>query len=329
YTDEEMYALSYNGLENAYAGLPTCCAPSPEALTYWQGANPSYQAFANGGKGASVDSNVGTTDDPGDLYNFIKAVQAYTGSSKVDIVAHSLGGPIVRKTLSAFPDLRNDVLAAVIIAGATHGTSVCRDIEVTYYGCEEISPLEDLPNAQTLTTQGDPNQSNGRLYNLNHGCAWSQTDTIACAGTEAEAPGPTKWEAVYNGTDNADPFFVQVPGVFDDRQSPRLDTAINVTCPGTYHNDLRVRPDIVDTYLQFLLSYGEAPGMRTDKRPYAGPAATVACGVDTSGFLPADVPEVTAAALLPLGGTLAGGVVLWTRRRRTRAKRPRNEGTLD
>ena len=31
YTDQELYALSYNGLENGYAGLPTCCSPAPES----------------------------------------------------------------------------------------------------------------------------------------------------------------------------------------------------------------------------------------------------------------------------------------------------------
>jgi hypothetical protein len=84
FSDQEMYALSYNGLGNAYAGMPTRSQPAAESMSYWQGTNPPLQAFANGGKGASDDPNVP------DLYNFVRAVQDYTGSRRVDIVAHLL-----------------------------------------------------------------------------------------------------------------------------------------------------------------------------------------------------------------------------------------------
>ena len=86
---------------------------------------------------------------------------------------------------------------------------------------------------------GDPTPSTGWLYMLNN-------------GPGAEAPAPTSWMSVYNGTDNADPFFQAVPGGFDDTASPHLAGAVNVTCAQTYHNDLRVRPDIVQAYLRFL-----------------------------------------------------------------------------
>ncbi len=218
YTDQEMYALSYNGLGNAYAGMPTRSQPAPESMAYWQGTSPPLLAFANGGKGGSDDPNVP------DLYNFVRAVQDYTGSPQVDIVAHSLGVTIIRKMLQVHPELRRDVLAAVMIAGGNHGTTVCRGIEASYYGCEEIAP-------------GTP-----WLANLNAG---------------GEAPGPTHWMSIYNGSDNGDPFFQQVPGAFDDRQSPHLEGAINLTFPTYYHNDLRVDPQIVPTYLQFLLAHGQ------------------------------------------------------------------------
>ncbi|MBV8194815.1 MAG: hypothetical protein JOY80_04735, partial [Candidatus Dormibacteraeota bacterium] len=114
YADQEMYALSYNGLENAYAGLPTCCQPAPESTAYWQCSNsnaagtppscpasaPFYEFCCNGGHGASDDPN---TED---VYNFIRAVQQYTGSQQVDIVAHSLGVTITRKVLFDHPELR-------------------------------------------------------------------------------------------------------------------------------------------------------------------------------------------------------------------------------
>src|SRR5258708_7161929 len=168
YTDQEMYALSYNGLENVYAGMPVRSQPAQESVSYWQGTNPPMQAFANGGKGASDDANVP------DLYNFVRAVQDYTGSKTVDIVAHSLGVTITRKMLLVHPELRHDVLAAVMIAGANHGTTVCRSLDTSYYGCEEIAP---------------------------------GTDSLAHLNAAGAAPGPAHWMCIYNGTDNTEPPF--------------------------------------------------------------------------------------------------------------------------
>ena len=216
YTDQEMYAVSYNGLGNAYAGMPLRSQPSAESQAYWA-ANPNALC-CSGGKGASDDPNVP------DLYNFVRAVQAFTGSRRVDIVAHSLGVTITRKMLQVHPSLRKDVVAAVMIAGGNHGTSVCRGISTAYYGCEEIAP----------------------------GTTW-----LANLNRSGEAPGPTHWMSIYNGTDNMDPFFQAVPGVFDDRSSPHLNGAINLEFPQAYHNDLRVDPPIVAAYLKFLLEHGQ------------------------------------------------------------------------
>jgi hypothetical protein len=76
--------------------------------------------------------------------------------------------------------------------------------------------------------------------------------------------------SIFNGTDNTDPFFQQAPGAHDDRQSPHLEGAVNLTFPGQYHNDLRVDPDIVSTYLQFLLDHGQEAGL--GGRATSGPA---------------------------------------------------------
>ena len=209
YTDQEMYAISYNGLANAYAGMPTRSAPAPESMTYWQN-NPT--TFANGGKGAANDVNVP------DLYAFVKAVEDYTGSKQVDIVAHSLGVTITRKMLYDHPEMYREVRAAVMIAGANHGTSVCTGIGAYYYGCDEIAP----------------------------GSAWLQQ-----LNSKGEAPGPTCWETVYNGLEG-DPFFIG-----PDEQSPHLDGATNLQFAGFYHNDLRVDSSIVPQYLDFIQQHGQ------------------------------------------------------------------------
>ena len=276
YTDQELWAVSYNGLENAYAGMPTCCSPAPESTAYWQSTSPpGYALCCNGGHGGSDDPNVP------DVYAFIKAVQAYTGSQQVDLVAHSLGGTIVRKLLNDHPDLRADVPAVVLIATANHGTTVCRGLSTSYYGCDEIAP----------------------------GTQW-----LADLNSGGEAIGPTHWMSIYNGADNADPFFQAAPGVFDDTQSPHLAGAdYNVSCPKTYHNDLRVRPDIVSMYTGFLLTYGQASPSS------AAPGVTVSsmCTIVDQG--PGTVlPESPAAALLLVpAGVIAAGLL--RRRRRARA----------
>ncbi|MCW2544114.1 MAG: hypothetical protein JWM40_1666, partial [Frankiales bacterium] len=76
-----------------------------------------------------------------------------------------------------------------------------------------------------------------------------------------ETPGRISYMSIYNGTNNLDPFFVQGPG-FDDRSSPHLAGAINLTFGDAYHSDLRVRPDIVATYVGFLVKHGS---VRSDR----------------------------------------------------------------
>ena len=212
YSMQEMYAISYNGLGNFYAGAPPARPTQPDQDYFTQ--NPT--GFANGGHGAADD------DEVPDLCRFVEAVQAYTGSRHVDIVAHSLGVTVARKFMQDYPSLAKDVTAFVAVAGANHGTTVCRGVESSYYGCNEISP----------------------------GSPW-----LADLNKNDESPAPTKWMTVYNGG-AGDPFFD--PPL--DQSSPALHGAVNKTYAGQYHNDLRVEPAEVDDYLAFLLRYGQAGG---------------------------------------------------------------------
>lgn len=216
YSMQEMYALSYNGLQNYYAGTPDQVQPTALDEDYVR-QNP--QSLANGGHGSAND------DEVPDLCRMIEAVQWYTGSRQVDIVAHSLGVTITRETMRLYPSLARDVVAFVGIAGANHGTTICRGIEDSYYGCNEIAP-----GSAWLTRLNGPNG-------------------------DRETYGPTKWMTVYDGS-VGDPYFDG-----PDEGSPLLRGADNRTFPGAYHNDLRVDPSEVDAYLAFLLEHGQAgPG---------------------------------------------------------------------
>jgi len=219
YTMQEMYALSYNGLGNAGSGAPVTAVPTTPDQDYF---NQNSAALTNGGHGAADD------DEVPDLCRFIEAVQAYTGSRQVDIVTHSLGVTVARELMRLYPSLAKDVVAFVGIAGGNHGTTVCRGLETTWYGCNEIAP--DTAWLATL------NGTNG----------------------DRETYGPTKWMTVYDGVEG-DPLFVG-----PDATSPQLKGADNRTFPGAYHNDLRVDPAEVDTYLPFLLAHGQA-GPYADK----------------------------------------------------------------
>ena len=216
YSMQEMYALSYNGLGNAGSGTPVTDPPTAPDQDYF---NQNSAALTNGGHGAADE------DEVPDLCRFIEAVQWYTGSTQVDIVTHSLGVTIARETMRLYPSLARDVVAFVGIAGGNHGTTVCRGLDTTWYGCNEIAP-----GTPWLARLNGPNG-------------------------DRETYGPTRWMTIYDGLEG-DPLFVG-----PDEQSPQLKGADNRQFPGAYHNDLRVNPPEVDTYLPFLLRNGQAgPG---------------------------------------------------------------------
>ena len=204
WTDQELWALSYNGLG----------ANNGTAL---HRDNPERDAEHTEMK---WDGTVRVTSDDvnvPDLYDFIKAVQAYTGSKKFSIVGHSLGVTLARKTLKVHKDLRKDLVAFVGIAGANEGTAFCPAETDQVASCDEIAA-----GTKWLADLNGPNDSD-------------------------ETYGPAKWMTVYDGSGYGDPAF---PGTY--AQSPALKGALNKQFPGTYHNDLRIDADIVAAYRAFL-----------------------------------------------------------------------------
>lgn len=125
--DQEMYAPSYNGLGgNNGNGIvysnPRCT--SEHQQMGWDG----------------VTRVTGNEVNIPDLYEFIIAVRDYTGSRRFAIVSHSLGVTLARRVLKVHPDLRQDLVALVGIAGANHGTSFCPPgSETLVMSCDEIA----------------------------------------------------------------------------------------------------------------------------------------------------------------------------------------------
>jgi hypothetical protein len=127
WTDQEMWALSYNGLGANNGTALTRTNPERDAEHTEMGWDGQVRVTDN-------DSNVP------DLASFIRAVQAYTGSKKYALVTHSLGVTLARKTLKVHRGLRRDLVAFVGIAGGNHGTTFCPPgSEGNVVSCDEIA----------------------------------------------------------------------------------------------------------------------------------------------------------------------------------------------
>lgn len=205
WSDQALWGLSYNGLGGNSLQITT--------------TNPERDA-EHKEMGADSVSHV-TSDDINvpDLYAFILAVRAYTGVNKFVLVSHSLGVTLARKTLKLHPELRQDLVAFVGIAGANHGTSLCPPgTQGVVDSCDEIAR-----NTAWLADLNGPNGSD-------------------------ETYGPAKWLTVYDGTGVGDPAYATTIYA----KSPQLKGAVNKEFPLTYHNDLRLEPAIIDFYRGFI-----------------------------------------------------------------------------
>jgi pimeloyl-ACP methyl ester carboxylesterase len=205
FSDQALYALSYNGLGGNSLTITTS---NPQQTS-------EHQQEGQDGR-QTVTSN---EPNVADLYDFIMAVRAYTGVKKFTIVGHSLGVTLARRTLKVHPELRQDLVAFVGIAGANHGTALCPPgSQGVIDSCDEIAA----------------------------GTAWLAA--LNGPGGNDETYGPAQWMTVYDGTGIGDPTYAATYA-----QSPQLLGADNRQFPFTYHNDLREVPAIVQVYMQFIL----------------------------------------------------------------------------
>jgi hypothetical protein len=78
---------------------------------------------------------------------------------------------------------------------------------------------------------------------------------------EKEAPSPTKYMTIYDGT-GTDRFYL--PWLFSlpvrDQDSPALQGAENHTLPGLTHDELRLDPHATSLYLKFVQGHSARPG---------------------------------------------------------------------
>ena len=199
WSPQALWALSYNG-QGAGLGISKS-RPDPRC------------------KGSGVPVMTSNDINVPDLFAFIEMVRAYTGSRSFSLVAHSLGVTLARKTLKVHPELRDDLVAFVGIAGGNHGTNLCPPgSEAVLVTCAEIAA-----NTPWLSELNGPSG-------------------------EDETYGPAQWLTLYDGSGVADKAFLGDGFA----QSPTLKGAYNRQLPGTGHNDLRVREDIVVIYRRFL-----------------------------------------------------------------------------
>lgn len=206
WTDQELFGLSYNGLGNEGGNTATRDNTDGKA---------EHAQMGGDGIGRITNNDVNVAD----VYNFIQAVRAYTGSKTFSLVSHSLGVTLARKTLKVHPELRADLIAFVGIAGGNHGTSLCPPgSETTVYACDEVAA----------------------------GTPW--LEQLNGPGGSDETYPPAKWMTVYDGTGTSDVAFVGPTYA----QSPVLKGADNRAYPFTNHNQLRVLAPIVADYRTFI-----------------------------------------------------------------------------
>ena len=127
WTDQELWALSYNGLGGANGSATTRQNPVRDS---------EHMAMNDSDVPRVTYNSVNVSD----LYAFIKAVQSYTGSQRFTLVTHSLGVTLARETLRQHRWLRKDLVAFVGIAGGNHGTTFCPPgTEGRLVSCNEIA----------------------------------------------------------------------------------------------------------------------------------------------------------------------------------------------
>ena len=127
WTDQELWALSYNGLGGSNG--TALFTPNPER-------DAEHQKMGKDAVTYITEDDVNVPD----LYDFVLAVRRYTGSARFSIVGHSLGVTLARELLRVHPELRKDLVAFVGIAGANHGTSFCPPgSEGNVVSCDEIA----------------------------------------------------------------------------------------------------------------------------------------------------------------------------------------------
>lgn len=249
WSDQELWALSYNGLgSNNGSALFT---PNPQR-------DAEHRQMGSDGLARVTNNDINVAD----LYSFITSVRDYTGSKSFVLVSHSLGVTLARRTLKLHPELRGDLVAFVGIAGANHGTSFCPPgSEGNVVSCDEIAA----------------------------GTRWL-ADLNGPGGAD-ETYGPARWLTIYDGSGAGDPAYAGPAYA----QSPALRGADNRQFPGTYHNDLRLDPAIVDLYRTFIADAEKSSTPASS----AGPGPTLPSGPAGGNETSASAGDLSSGRPLP------------------------------
>ncbi|HVE74940.1 MAG TPA: alpha/beta fold hydrolase [Mycobacteriales bacterium] len=140
WTDQELWALSYNGLGGSSG--TALFTPNPER-------DEEHRAMGKDAVTYVTENDVNVAD----LHAFLLMVRRYTGSTRFAIVAHSLGVTLARETLRVHPELRRNLVSFVGIAGGNQGTSLCPPgTEGRVVACDEIAA--GTPWLQRLNAAG-------------------------------------------------------------------------------------------------------------------------------------------------------------------------------
>jgi pimeloyl-ACP methyl ester carboxylesterase len=119
-----------------------------------------------------------------DVRAFVLAVLAYTHARKVDIVAHSLGSPIVREWLRQHPDEARFVRRFVAVDGANHGIINCSPSPLNYWQAPSLGGF--TPSSAICQELGSPNTPFLRRLNRGEGAPSPDERMLGDAQREPE-----------------------------------------------------------------------------------------------------------------------------------------------
>jgi pimeloyl-ACP methyl ester carboxylesterase len=209
YRASELWGLGYQGDQCDLAANPT------------NRSGPAHSTVAN----------------VPDLRAFVRAVLAYTGAKRVDIVGHSLGVTLTREWLRQDRAYRL-VRHLVAIDGPNHGIVDCSPSPLNYFALPALGGF--TPDSAVCKEYGSDHTS--FLSTLNH------ASSLSTLNRGDETKGPTKYLVIRNADTSfvyfsaQDGFFAPLPALdrdgnpHDFSQSARLHGAreVDLTGQGVY-----------------------------------------------------------------------------------------------
>jgi len=194
-----------------------------------------------------------------DVRAFVLAVLRYTGADEVDIVAHSLGSPIVREWLRQHPGEQRFVRRFVAIDGANHGIINCSPSPLNFWQLPANGGF--TPSSAICQELGSPDTPFLKRLNRGREALGDEDDTLVIRNADKSFVYFPTQDGVLPGVPAEDSFgrLTDFSGSAKLRGARELDlTGEGIHDPilGTTHLGILNSPDTWQATLRFLTQHG-------------------------------------------------------------------------